>query len=206
MARQKVIPPNYGDVKRIIFPEKQKYRMPTAGSFSRIRCVSGNGEYVAANWMYCREYFQDCSQGIRRMFFVTKRNRGRNIASFIDRVEAKLSLRQRTQFGPTQRNNIIWIKIAPWWTTSSMRRSLFTALLRAGNAYNLTQDNFSDALYSIKYTAETKYAVERFLSGYTTYTGTVRGWFNQFRYGSGSPLFPRKPSPKKVRELLVKPD
>ena len=49
-----------------------------------------------------------------------------------------------------------------------MRRSLLTALLRCGQQFDdRTGKGFTKALYSLKYTLDTKYAIERFLAGYT---------------------------------------
>ena len=62
-----------------------------------------------------------------------------------------------------------------------MRKSLFTALLRAGMRYDLKKDNFDDALYHEKYIAQTKAAVDLFIRGNTWYKGNYRGWYDQFK-------------------------
>jgi hypothetical protein len=199
---------NYGELRRMEMPEKQKYARISCGSFSRVERVLKDGSLLAREWMYCREYFQDVSTGARRVLFSHRANMGYNVAAFIDRVETKLKIQPRSQFGPTQRTTITWGRISPWWTTTSMRRSLFTAFLRAGTNYRPMRNppNFEDALLSINYTRQTEEAVLRFMKGYTKYTGNQRGWYNQFRWGSGTYLRPQRPSAKEVKQLLVKPE
>ena len=67
-----------------------------------------------------------------------------------------------------------------------MKRSLLTILLRCGVKYNRKQDNFEDAVFSCAYTQNTRYAVQRFLDGFTKYTGKSNGWYNQFYWGGGN--------------------
>ena len=205
MARLKVVPPNFGEPKRILFPEVLKHRIVSCGSFAKIKERTKEGELVIDGWTYCREYFHEGSHGIRQFLFVCKRGKARNIAAFMHEVEQRLKLRKTTKFGPTQRHNVIWVEVSPWWTSTSMKRSLFTAFLRTGSSYALTKDNFEEALYSTRYTAETRLAINRFLSGHTKYTGRVRGWFNQFQYGGSYPPFDQKPKLSEIRKLLVKP-
>ena len=186
-------------------PEVCKYQRLNRGSFSRIDYVKQDGTLVALEWLYCREYFQDESQGIRRFLFCHKPNRCRNIAFFIHKIEEKLALKERTVIGPTQRYNISWVRVSSWWTNTSMKRSLFTALIRCGQNYNTKTDNFDEALFSVLYTKHTEYAVKRFLDGHTRYTGKKKGWYNQFRWGAGTPEEPRMPDEEAVDKLLVKP-
>lgn len=186
-------------------PAASKYQRLNRGSFSKIDYMRPDGTLVALEWLYCREYFQDESAGIRRFLFCHKPNRCKNIAFFIHKIEEKLNLTERSVIGPSQRNNISWIKVSPWWTCTSMKRSLFTALIRCGQNYSFKLDNFDDALLSVLYTKHTEYAVRRFLDGNTRYTGKKKGWYNQFRWGGGSQEEPRMPSQSQVDKLLVKP-
>lgn len=186
-------------------PAATKYQRLNKGSFSRIEQTRPDGTYVAQEWLYCREYFQDESQGIRRFLFCHKSNRCKNIAAFIDKIEEKLNLKHRSIIGPTQRYNISWIRVSPWWTNTSMKRSLFTALIRCGQNYFYKENNFEEALFSVLYTKHTEYAVRRFLEGHTRYTGKKKGWYNQFRWGGGTSVDPMMPSRELVDKLLVKP-
>ena len=192
-------------MKFVEMPEASKYQRLNKGSFSKIDYVKQDGTLVAREWLYCREYFQDESQGIRRFLFCHKSNRCKNIAAFIHKVEEKLCLVERSEIGPTQRYNISWINVSPWWTNTSMKRSLFTALLRCGQNYDLNPESFDSALFSVLYTKHTEYAVRRFLDGHTKYTGKKKGWYNQFRWGGGTRDEAKMPSNELVDSLLVKP-
>jgi hypothetical protein len=204
-------PQNYGPLKRVEMPFRQKYQRVIAGSFSKVAETYVDGTLEAREWMFCREYFQEQSQGVRRILFCNKRNKTCNIAAFIDRIESKLKIQTRSKVGPTQRNNISWLWVSPWWSTTSMRRSLFTALLRAGQHYSPIKDNLEEALFGNvgqirrynEYTRQTEYAVRRFIQGYTKYTGHMRGWYNQFRWGGGSIYHPDRPTKEQVDKLLV---
>ena len=193
---------NYGEERRFYMPDNQSHMRIATGSFSKIDYTLSDGSFVAKNWMFCREYFQDVSQGIRKLLFSHRKSRGYNVAAFIYRVESKLKVIPRSSFGPTQRSTVTWVKVSHWWTTTSMKRSLFTAFLRAGTNYNPVRDNFDKALLSIDYTKSTSEAVYRFLAGYTRYTGSKRGWYTQFCEGSAY----IKPTSAKIKQLLVKPN
>lgn len=186
-------------------PESQKYMRLKKGSFSKIDYVKPDGTLVAREWLYCREYFQDESAGIRRFLFCHKANRCRNIAAFVNVIEEKLNISDRSIIGPTQRYHVSWIGVSPWWMNTSMKRSIFTAFLRCGQFYDPVLNNFDDALLSVLYTKHTEYAVKRFLDGHTKYTGKRRGWYNQFRWGGGTHEEPRMPSQELIDKLLVKP-
>lgn len=201
----KVIPCNYGELKRVSMSSKLRHRTLTPGSFA-IPAYEDEEEFRINSWTFCREYFHEDSENVKAFLFVCNKNKSRNVARFIDQIETKLKLRRRSMIGPTQRSNIIWVKPSPWWTKTSMKRSLFTAFLRAGNSSSIKENNFEEALFSIKYTNDTRFAVKRFLAGHTKYTGNVRGWFNQFRYGTGDPTKPKRPTHKEIKKLLVKPN
>lgn len=164
-----------------------------------------DGTLVALEWLYCREYFQDESAGIRRFLFCHKPHKCKNIAFFINELEQKLELKERSAIGPSQRNNISWIKVSSWWTSTSMKRSLFTILLRCGQNFKYKINNFEESLFSVLYTKHTEYAVRRFLEGNTRYTGKKKGWYNQFRWGGGSFTDPRMPTKDQIDKLLVRP-
>lgn len=164
-----------------------------------------DGTLVALEWLYCREYFQDESAGIRRFLFCHKPKKCKSIAFFIHKIEEKLCLKDRSKIGPTQRNNISWIKVSTWWTATSMKRSLFTLLIRCSQNYRAKIDNFDEAIFSTLYTKHTEYAVRRFLDGHTKYTGKRKGWYNQFRWGSGDAFNPKMPTKDHIDKLLIKP-
>lgn len=168
-------------MRQVEMPQASKYQRLNRGSFSKIDRVKDDGTLVAMEWLHCREYFQDESQGIRRFLFCHKPNKSKHIAAFMHGVEGRLGLCTRSMIGPTQRTNISWIKSSLWWTNTSMKRSLFTILLRCGQNYHPKIDDFDEALFSDLYTKQTEFALRRFMDGHTKYTGQRRGWYNQFR-------------------------
>lgn len=170
-----------GMMRPVEMPLASKYQRLNRGAFSKIDYVKPDGTLVALEWLYCREYFQDESAGIRRFLFCHKPNKCRRIAAFIHKLEEILNLEERTEVGPTQRHNISWLRVSPWWTCSSMKRSLFTILVRCGQNYNIKEDNLDEALFSVMYTKQTERAVRRFMGGFTRYTGKKKGWYSQFK-------------------------
>jgi hypothetical protein len=194
-----------GKMKMVEMPDSSRHQRLYRGSFSKIEYTKFDGTLVAKEWLYCREYFQDESNGIKRMLFCHTSHRCKNIAAFIYNVESKLNLKEKTIIGPTQRYNISWIRVSSWWTKTSMKRSFFTILLRCGVNYKIKQDNFNDALFSVIYTKHTENAVKRFMEGNTRYTGKKKGWYNQFYWGGGNRANFKTPDQQEVNNLLISP-
>lgn len=192
-------------MKPVEMPLASRYQRLNRGSFSKIDYVKADGTLVALEWLYCREYFQDESAGIKRLLFCHKPNKCKRIAAFMHVIENSLDIGERTEIGPTQRNNISWIRVSSWWTGTSMKRSLFTILLRCGQNYKPAFDNFEEALFSTFYTKNTEFAVRRFLQGHTKYVGKKKGWYNQFRNEGGDDETFRPVSNDEVERLLVRP-
>ena len=165
---------NFGDILYIDTP----YR-PQPESFCKSKGLNGK-RYKVGQWYICRELFHSILYNLKLFFFSHNLGKGHCIAAFMKKIEEKLDVQPRSEFGPTQRKTIMWIKPSKWWTLKAMRRSLFTILLRCGDAYLPSKDNFEKALLSNQYANNTKYAISRFLEGYTVYTGKKRGWYNQF--------------------------
>ena len=172
------------------------------GSFSKVSGVAYDGAWIARRWYYCREWFHDQSHGVRRILYTHKSGKTDNLAHFIRKVERRLKVEPKTEIGPTQRKTISWVRVSPWWTNSSMKRSFFTMMLRCGQNYDIDKEDFNDALYSIAYTRETEYAVKRFLAGYTLYAGYTKGWYQAFRWGNGFGY--RSPNSEFTKELVKK--
>lgn len=180
----------FGDIYYIDTP----YR-PEAGSFSKPSDNRGN-RYKVAHWYYCRDLFHTQLYNLNLFFFSHESSKGHGIAAFMRKIEDKLKLDIRSEFGPTQRKTIMWIEPSYWWTSRAMRRSLFTILLRSACNYSPSKDNFEEALLSDPYALATKNAIKRFLSGNTHYTGKQRGWYKQF--------FEKQPTQEELKELLIK--
>jgi hypothetical protein len=154
-----------------------KYSYKRIGdSFERI----DPDRYKVIQWCTCRDLFHSRLYNLKLFFFSHQTGKGRSVSEFMQKVESILEIKNRSEYGATQRKTIMWIKPSYWWTQRAMRRSLYTILLRAGNGYSPSKDNFEEALFSNFYTTKTQYAVRRFLAGNTIYTGKKKGWYNQF--------------------------
>jgi hypothetical protein len=182
---------NWGDVLYIDTPFR-----PEAGSFGKSRSMEAD-RYKVGHWHYCRELFHGQLHNLELFFFSHNVGKGQPISAFVQKVEDMVNVYPQTKFGPTQRKTIMWIEPSRWWTSRGMRRSLFTILLRCGSEYSISKNNFDEALMSDPYVIDTEYAVRRFLSGCTQYTGRNKGWHKQFKA--------LHPSNKEIDQLLIKP-
>jgi len=196
----------FDEVRPVVLDDDELHSL-YAGSYATVDRTR-SGKYKARNWYRCREYFQGSSSRIRRLIFCHKVGTGEAVATFLHRVERMLKL-GKTEWGfstcgPTNHNKLMWIEPSKWWIINPMRRSFLTAMLRAGQNYNIRRNNFETTLWTNRYLRQSKYAVRRFLKGYTEYTGGLVGWNNQFFWG-GDVWNPNPPSPKQVDKLLVKP-
>lgn len=170
---------------------------PSAGGFARTQRINGERHKID-HWFYCRDIFHNVLWNLKLFFFSTNVGRATAVAKFMEKIEEKLNIEPRSQFGPTQIKKIMWIKPSPWWTGLGMRRSLFTILLRAGLKYVPSKDNFDEAIKLEKYLSKTPYAFQRFMMGYTKYAGHKRGWYKQF--------YDLKVSEEQIDKLLIKPE
>lgn len=168
------------DFKTTLFIETS-YR-PSPGSFGKPKLPENelNNRYSVNGWFDCRELWHSQLYNLNLFFYTHRANTGKDIATFLAKVEDILQLKARTRFGPTQRKTIMWIEPSKWWTKPPMRRSLFTVLLRSAAHYSIESDNFEEALFSSFYASKTRPAIEWFLKGNTVYNGRKTGWYKQF--------------------------
>lgn len=155
---------------------------PSQGSFSSSTRFfdKGKSRWKVSYFESCREMFQAVfRQATENLVYYHPDNERQRIAEFIWKLEDTLGIKHHTRIGPTQRPNYTWFHICSFWLQQPMRRSFFTAALRAARYYN--GNNFKTALYSVRYFTETKPATERFLKGFSWYTGRVTGWQNAFQ-------------------------
>jgi hypothetical protein len=103
------------------------WKRPDSGSYSCFRQVANT--LWAGNWYTCREEFQSQYPTTSNILFCCNRREMANVITIIRKVEQKLRISTRTKCGPTNKNQIMWIRVSPWWRTV-MRRSLFLAILR----------------------------------------------------------------------------
>ncbi|RTK96829.1 MAG: hypothetical protein EKK64_02935 [Neisseriaceae bacterium] len=170
---------------------------PEPGDFCKLNKYCPKGRYLLGQWHHCRDIFHVHLSNSDLFFFCHEKGKCNSIIEFMKKFESKLNLKEPSNFGPTQRKGILWIKPSKWWMRSSMRRSFLTILLRASFKYSISKDNFYESIFAEKYFSKTRYATEKFLLGYTKYTGKKRGWYKQF--------FQLHPSQKLIDVLLVKP-
>jgi hypothetical protein len=161
------------------------------------------GRQRCKRYFTCRDFFQnqkDNANGLLEEFWFChgENTKGEHVAAFFEEVEKRLRVKPRSKFGPTSRAGILWVQWSPFWRKYSMRRSLFTAFLRAATAYDPgnPEKSFEFAINSQYYTEQTKAAVELFLTGCTIYTGPKKfGWHDAFRYKNS----------ESVKKILRKP-
>lgn len=181
-----------------------------AGSFGKTwGALPKEGPIPVDDWISCRDLFHKYTKEGKRFYFFhgLEEGRGKSIAVFFDRLETilKLDEDQRTRFGPTNKRLIIWVEMSEWWRAQSIRRSLFTALMRQSIGYRLHKDNFDETLYWGEYTVKTKDALKRFLEGHTFYWGGYRGWIKAFDPSEWRGQTARTPDPEKLLRDYARP-
>lgn len=195
----------HGQSYDIIFSERDTYTSVRAGSYAKIAKFSKN-TIVCHDWVSCREDFLTTSRGLTYFLFKHFHKRRSNICAFMERVENILRIESKSIIGPTNRDDVSWIRISPWWSRVHIKRSLYTALLRAGQKFHPEKKNFYRALFSVDYLAETDMAVLHFLGGNTRYTGKKQGWYRQFANKLGGIYLGAPPDYNKIKELLIQPN
>ena len=156
------------------------------------------------NWSGCREQFHwsyDCRTTNDPYYYGHHKDRGNEIADLIYHLEEHLGIKDKTVFAYTTKNQILWIKPSPWWLELPMRHSFLTLALRAGLLW-VTGTSWRDILLSEGHLGQVRHATERFLKGYTEYTGNIRGWHRQFM---GITDYNRALTPEEIDRLLVYP-
>ena len=188
------------------------------GNFAPLIERKRNPKHRTEYWSYCREKMD--GRKWSSIVFCHQRTQGRYVAEFLRRIERRLKLKKYSECGPTNRNHIMWIKVSPFWRSTKMRTSFFTALLRSSIEYNPTKTGtYTKALTETKYFKPTAYAVKLFLRGYTGWNAKVRGrksrwtgrylmkskpftgWVNEF---SDSRIRDKVEHKKQVRRMLKK--
>lgn len=152
---------------------------PSIGSFGKPNGIK-NERYVVKNWYHCREIWHNQMYNAKLFFYAHPVSRNKSLNAFFEKIETILNVQEKSIFGPTQKKHIMYVKPSKWWLKYTMRRSLFTILLRSSSSYDISLDNFEDALYSNFYAERTRKAIQYFLQGNTVYKGKRRGWHRQF--------------------------
>ena len=63
-------------------------------------------------------------------------------------IEDILQIKERSLMGKITNKKTIWIKVAPFWQKTTLRKSIFTAFLRTGSIYH---GDFQDANHNSEY-------------------------------------------------------
>jgi hypothetical protein len=120
----------------------------------------------------CRERFgSHWNSDAVGFYFKHPINYGYAVATFLKKTEIVLKQSVFSQYSMTNRDTILWIEPSDFWKCCRMRRSLLTILVRAGIMYDPRKDNYEEALFTEKLVKPTKFAVMRFLYGFTKYVG-----------------------------------
>ena len=141
------------------------YDMENGGAFGIPH--KAEGKRLNVNWYGCREDFQTSSKKIEHFVFRQEVGTYRRVIKFMERIQKDLQLKKKSclKFSKTTDDKITYIVMSAWWLRPE-RRSLLTALLRAGQHYK-RKSSYKSAMRKIEYLDDTMPAVERFLEGYT---------------------------------------
>ncbi len=181
-------------------PTEEPFKIPKfpykkiEGSFgimTRTGVGTDKEKITNVTWEGCRDRFQNSSapEAVMDFLFYHQAGTADNVIDFLRMVEeiVKLKPEDRLEFHKTTHENVLYVKMSPWWKYT-VRRSLLTALLRCGQAYaERTAKAFEKALFSQYYLAQTKPAVSAFLHGRTASKLKKRarqgfqGWYAHFQ-------------------------
>lgn len=159
-------------------------------------------------WVGCRDHFLNVFRADSPGFFMTiPSGEHEKVPAFVLKTEEIIDINSlgftNSRFALTNRSYVIWIDPSLFWRGCEMRRSFFSALLRAGLEYHPEKNNYEEALYKRDYFRTTKSATIRFLFGHTEFasnrrgrTASSRGWVSAFA----------REDEKSVRRKLLLPE
>jgi hypothetical protein len=163
---------------------------------SEVRRENGVGRFSISStplsWIRCRDHFLNTFRADTPGIFMTIcPDQLENVPSFVLKTEEILDIQSRgfmsSRFAKTNRSYVIWIDPSLFWRASEVKRSFFSALLRAGLEYIPEKNNYEEALYKKEYFRRTKAATVRFLFGHTeslpdqsVSSPRFRGWVSAF--------------------------
>lgn len=191
---------NFTEIKKV--SEVKKAGRP--GSFS----IASN----PLSWIGCRDHFLKIFHNSQKIFFMTiVSGMYENVPSFILMTEEILKIQESgfeySKFAKTNRSYVLGIEPSLFWRECEVKRSFFTALLRAGLEYNVKTNNYEEALYKRSYFRTTKMATMRFLFGHTKFvpdsSREFRGWVNAFSKDNENSIRRKLQLPKKEEKFLI---
>jgi len=149
------------------------------------------------HWDHCREQFAAKFNELTPGFYFSHPvGKSHDVGEFLAKFETIIGLTAFSTFSKTEKESVLWIVPAAFWTNCQMKRSLMTIILRCGINYDSAKDNFDDALFGeykeTTYVKETRSAMLRFMFGFTKFTGTLNpitstssvikhGWREEFQ-------------------------
>lgn len=110
------------------------------------------------------------------------------VVNFFKIVEAAANVdpEEFIKFEITTDPSVLYVKMSKWWS-NQIRQSVLTIFLRCGRYYSVESANgFDSAINSVSYAAETRAAIDLFLSGKTAIKnkavadGEFKGWCELF--------------------------
>lgn len=158
------------------------------GSFGIM--TRSNDKVTNVTWEGCRDRFHGSSapEAMMDFLFFHMAGTGKNVILFMKMVEALIKVKPEDclEIHKTTSEQVLYIKMSKWWKYP-LRRSLMTALLRAGQMFtDHTSKGFEKALFAQYYLAQTKPAVGAFLGGRTAsklkkrVSQSFPGWYSHF--------------------------
>lgn len=148
------------------------------------------------HWDHCREQFAaKFDEHTIGFYFSHPHGKSIDVGEFISKFETVLGIQSPSKFAKTEKQTVLWIEPSSFWKSCQIKRSLLTIIIRCAMNYDLNRDNFDDALFGdykeSTYIKETKFALLRFMFGFTQFTGKLntvaptatvikQGWREEF--------------------------
>ena len=124
---------------------------------------------LMAYWFHCRDIFQSVREENFKdgVLFYHRPNGSHLVVRFLHYFEKRLGL-EFSKFQLVESDNqCLCIHPNPFWFETSIHKSFFSILLRASLSYKPNKLTPLATLMKCKEAKHTKYAVKRFLNGYT---------------------------------------
>ncbi len=89
-----------------------------ADGFAYCRKLPKSSEFAIHSAVYCRESFHRGNYHAKMFLFkprVTGQNIEQRVAGFIDVIETKLGVKNKSEFGPCQIPMYMWVRPSEWW-------------------------------------------------------------------------------------------
>jgi hypothetical protein len=131
---------------------------------------------IFMEWYNCRDSFHyNFDQSWYKQFFYACPYE--TVRDVIGEVENELGLTFKSKIRKCDVKDVVWIKPARFWRAQPIRLSLFTILLRAAQHY---EGDLDKMIMADGQASNTKEAIDYFLSRHCYYTGSEKGWYQQF--------------------------